>query len=184
MLTITELKTGTVFEDQDQPWLVLEYQHSKTGRAGAVMRTKLKNLATGATVQKTFQGSDKFTPVRLEHKRAQYLYEDNGHVFMDSESYEQFNLQPEIVGSAMNYIKEGEEIQLVFYHDKPISIDLPIKVKLKVIEAPGTDKGNTATAATKTANLETGLRVNVPLFVKTGDSIVVDTRDGSYVERG
>jgi elongation factor P len=184
MLSITDLKSGVVFEENDEPWLVLEYQHSKTGRAGAVMRTKLKNLATGATVQKTFQGSDKFVPVQLERKKAQYLYEDNGYVFMDSTSYEQFNLQPEIVGNSMNYIKEGEEIQLVFYKDKPISIDLPIKVKLKVTDAPGTDKGNTATAATKQATLETGLTVNVPLFIKTGDSLVIDTRDGSYVERG
>ena len=184
MLNITDLKTGTVFEDQEQPWLVLEYQHSKTGRAGAVMRTKLKNLATGATVQKTFQGSDKFVPVQLERKKAQYLYDDNGYVFMDTTTYDQFNLQKEVVGSSMNYIKEGEEIQLVFYKGKPISIDLPIKVKLKVKDAPGTDKGNTATAATKQATLETGIIVNVPLFIKTGDTLVIDTRDGSYVERG
>lgn len=184
MLSLTDLKTGVVFEENDEPWLVLEYQHSKTGRAGAVMRTKLKNLATGATVQKTFQGSDKFVPVRLEHKKAQYLYEDSGYVFMDSATYDQFNLQAEVVGNAMSYIKEGEEIQLIFYKDKPISIDLPIKVKLKVTDAPGTDKGNTATAATKTATLETGLKANVPLFIKTGDLLVVDTRNGSYVERG
>lgn len=184
MLSITDLKTGTVFEDQDQPWIVLEYQHSKTGRAGAVMRTKIKNLATGSTVQKTFQSSDKFVPVQLERKKAQYLYKDNGYVFMDSKNYSQFNLSAETVGSSMNYIKEGEEIQLVFYKDNPISIDLPIKVKLRVEDAPGTDKGNTVTAATKQATLETGLVVNVPLFVKTGDTLVIDTRDGSYVERG
>lgn len=184
MLSITDLKTGVVFEENDEPWLVLEYQHSKTGRAGAVMRTKLKNLATGSTVQKTFQGSDKFLPVQLERKRAQYLYEDNGYIFMDSTTYDQFNLSGETVGGAMSYIKEGEEIQLVFYKGRPISIDLPIKVKLKVAEAPGTDKGNTATAATKQATLETGLIVNVPLFIKPGDTLVVDTRDGSYVERG
>lgn len=184
MLSITDLKTGVVFEENDEPWLVLEYQHSKTGRAGAVMRTKLKNLATGATVQKTFQGSDKFVPVRLERKKAQYLYQDNGFVFMDSDTYEQFNLSETTVGNTKNYIKEGEEIQLAFYKDRPINIDLPIKVKLKVTDAPGSDKGNTATAATKQATLETGLIVNVPLFVKTGDTLVIDTRDGSYVERG
>jgi elongation factor P len=184
MLSITDLKTGVVFEDNDEPWLVLEYQHSKTGRAGAVMRTKIKNLVTGATVQKTFQGADKFIPVQLERKKAQYLYQDGGYVFMDSATYEQFNLTPETVGVGVHYIKEGEEIQLVFYKGKPISLDLPIKVKLTVTDAPGTDKGNTATAATKQATLETGLTVNVPLFIKTGDTLVIDTRDGSYVERG
>ncbi len=184
MFTINDLKNGTVFEENGQPWLVLEYQHSKMGRGGAVLKTKLKNLITGAVVAKTFQGSDKFMEVNLERKRAQYLYQEGEFfVFMDSATYEQFNLGKEIVGSLPDFVKEGEEIQLQYYKEKPINIDIPIKVKLQVAEAAETDKGNTATAATKTVKLETGLSIQAPLFVKKGDTLVVDTRNSSYVER-
>jgi elongation factor P len=183
MLSITDLKTGVIFEDAGEPWQVLEYQHSKTGRAGAVLRTKIKNLRTNTTINKTFQGSEKFHEVRLERKKAQYLYEDNGFVFMDSKNYEQFTLNKQLIGKALNFIKEGDEIQLAFFENKPIMIDLPIKVPLKVTEAMEADKGNTATAATKKVTLETGYEINVPMFIKKNDSIIVDTRDGSYVER-
>src|SRR5512133_723544 len=132
MLTINDLKNGTVFEESGQPWLVLEYQHSKMGRGGAVLKTKLKNLITGSTVAKTFQGSDKFAEVNLERKRAQYLYQEGEFfVFMDSTTYEQFNLGKEIVGNLPDFVKEGEEIQLQYYKEKPINIDIPIKVKLQ-----------------------------------------------------
>lgn len=183
MLSITDLKTGVMFELSGEPWQILEYQHSKTGRAGAVLRTKIKNLETGATVQKTFQGSEKFEPVQIERKKAQYLYKDSGFVFMDSANYNQFTLGKEVVGDAVRYIKEGDEIQLAFFKGKPIAIELPIKVSLKVTEAPEADKGNTATAATKQITLETGYKLSAPMFIKSGDSVVVDTRDGSYVER-
>jgi elongation factor P len=184
MYGINDLKTGTTFEEGGQPWLVLTYEHSKMGRGGAVLRTKLKNLLTGATVQKTFQGSDKFEPVNLERKKAQYLYEDSGiYFFMDEVSFEQFPLDAAIGGDAAKYIKEGDSIQLQYYKGKPINVDLPIKVKLKVTHAEKADKGNTATAATKPVELETGFTVNAPMFIKEGDTIVIDTRDGSYVER-
>ncbi|MDD3481168.1 MAG: elongation factor P [Patescibacteria group bacterium] len=183
MLSITDLKTGVIFEIAGEPWQVLEQEHSKTGRAGAVLRTKIKNLETGATVGKTFQGSDKFEPVRIERKKAQYLYLDNGLVFMDTETYEQFTLGKEVVGNATNFMKEGDEVQLMLYKGRAIAVELPIKVSLKVTEAPEADKGNTATAATKQITLETGYKLNAPMFVKQGDSIIVDTRDGSYVER-
>jgi len=184
MLTINDLKNGVIFEESTQPWLVLEYQHSKMGRGGAVLKTKLKNIVTGATISKTFQGSEKFNEVNLERKKAQYLYQDeNLYLFMDTTSYEQFSLGAEVVGDMVKYIKEGEEIQLQYYKDKPINIDLPIKVKLAVTDAPQTDKGNTATAATKTIILETGLKIQAPMFIKSGDIVVVDSRNGSYVER-
>ncbi|MDD3678935.1 MAG: elongation factor P [Patescibacteria group bacterium] len=183
MLSINDLKTGIIFEDLCEPWQVLEYQHSKMGRGGAVLRTKIKNLKTGAILNRTFQSSEKFKEVRLERKKAQYLYEDSGSVFMDTSNYEQFILPTEITKDALKYIKEGDEIQLAFFDGKPISIDLPIKVKLRVSEAAKADKGNTATAATKQVVLETGLSVNTPLFIKEGDLLVIDTRDGSYVER-
>lgn len=184
MLGITDLKNGTTFEYEAQPWLVLSYEHSKQGRGGAVLRTKIKNLITGAIVQKTFQGNDKFEPVQLERKKAQYLYQDEtGYIFMDETSYEQFTFNKETVGDAPKYIKEGDSIELHYYKERPISLNLPIKVKLKVSEAEKADKGNTATAATKPITLETGAVVQAPLFIKPGDMVVIDTRDGSYVER-
>lgn len=184
MIGITDLKNGTIFEDGNQPWVVLEYQHSKMGRGGAVLKTKIRNLITGAVVDRTYKGSDKFEPVQLERKTAQYLYQDGtGYVFMDEATYEQFNLGSDILGDAPKYIKEGESIQLQYFQGKPINVDLPVKVALKVTEAPQTDKGNTATAANKTITLETGLTVQAPMFIKTGETIIVDTRNGSYVER-
>lgn len=184
MLGITDLKNGTVFEHDGQPWLVLDYTHSKMGRGGAVLKTKLKNVITGATVQKTFQGSDKFEPVSLERKTAQYLYKDGeDYVFMDEASYEQFTLTPRVVGDAAKYTKEGESIELHYYKGKPISLNIPIKVKLRVTEAETADKGNTATGAQKPIKLETGAVIHGPLFLKVGDSVIVDTRTGTYVER-
>lgn len=184
MLSINDLKNGMVFEHDGQPWLVLSYQHSKMGRGGAVLKTKLKNVITGATVQKTFQGSDKFVEVRLERKTAQYHYkDDSGYIFMDEESYDQFILPQDVAGDAAKYTKEGESIELHYYKGKPISINVPIKVKLKVTEAESADKGNTATGAVKPLKLETGTTISGPLFIKPGDTVVVDTRTGTYVER-
>lgn len=183
MLSITELKTGVCFKIASDPWEVLDYQHSKTGRAGAVLRTKIKNLKTGSIINKTFQASDKFEEARLEKKRAQFLYEDNGFVFMDTKNYEQFVVTNKAVGDTKRFFKEGDEIELVFFEDKPIMIELPPKVALIVAEALETEKGNTATAATKKITLETGLEVDSPMFIKKGEKIIVDTRSGSYVSR-
>jgi elongation factor P len=184
MIGINELKTGTVFELEGQPWAVLEYQHSKMGRGGAVLKTKIKNLVTGSIVQRTFQGSEKFEQIQLERKTAQYLYNDGSNdIFMDEQTFEQFALDKETVGQTVKYIKEGDSVELHYYKGKPISLNIPVKVKLKVVSAPQADKGNTATGATKTIKLETGLEIQGPLFIKEGDTVVVDTRDGSYVER-
>lgn len=184
MIGITELKTGVSFEYDDQPWLVLSYQHSKLGRGGAVLRTKVRNLITGAVLDKTFKGSDKFEPVQLERKKAQYLYKDTGgYVFMDEKTFEQFTLEAKQAGDAAKYIREGETVELAYYKGRPININVPIKVKLKVTEAEEATKGNTATGATKPVKLETGHVVQAPLFIKKGDLLIIDTRDGSYVER-
>lgn len=184
MYGINDLKTGTTFELEGQPFVVLEYQHSKMGRGGAVLRTKLKNLLTGATVQKTFSGSEKFTEVQIERKKVQYLYEDNGrYYFMDQNDYSQFDLSSEDLGNNVHYLKDGEEVQFQFYGGKPISLDLPVKMDFVVTEASEGLKGDTASAATKVVTIETGLKVNVPLFIKEGDKIRVNTTDGSYVER-
>jgi elongation factor P len=184
MLGITDLKNGTLFEDGGQPWQILEYQHSKMGRGGAVLKTKIRNLVTGAVVDRTYKGSDKFEPVQLERKTAQYLYQEGtNYVFMDESTYDQFILGADILSDSPKYIKEGESIQLQYFQGKPINVDLPVKVALKVTEAPQADKGNTATAATKQITLETGLKVQAPMFIKPGEMVIVDTRTGTYVER-
>lgn len=184
MYGINDLKTGTTFELDGQPFVVLDYQHSKQGRSGAVLRTKLKNLLTSATVQRTFSGSEKFTEVQIERKKVQYLYLDNGHYyFMDQDDYTQFDLPAEDLGSNVNYLKDGEVVQFQFYADKPISLDLPVKMDFHVTEAGEGLKGDSASGSTKVVTLETGLKVNVPLFIKEGDIIRLNTTDGSYVER-
>jgi elongation factor P len=184
MYGITDLKTGTTFEIEGVPFAVLDYQHSKKGRSGAVMRTKLKNLLTGATVQKTFSGNEKFVEVDIERKKVQYLYADGGrYYFMDQNDYSQFDLAAEDLGHNINYLKDGEVVQFQFYQGNPINLDLPVKMDFLVTEASKGLKGDTASGATKSVTLETGLKVNVPLFIKEGDTLRINTTDGSYVER-
>jgi elongation factor P len=182
--SINDLKTGTTFECEGNPFIVLDYQHSKMGRGGAVMRTKLKNLVTGAVVQRTFQSSDKFEEIRIERRKVQYMYsESSRYFFMDQEDYTQFDLSKEALDGAERFLKEGEIVQFQYYQDQPIKIDIPIKMVFGVIEASEGWKGDTVSAATKPVKIETGLLVNVPLFVKKGDKIRIDTRTGQYVER-
>jgi len=184
MYDISDLKVGTVFEYEGEPYVVVESQHTKMGRGGAVLKTKIKGLTNGVTLNASFRSSDKFNPVNIERKKAQYLYsEGKSFFFMDQNSYEQLSLGAEFIGSAKNFLIEGEVYQLQLYKGNPISIDLPIKMDFTVTEAEKGLKGDTASSATKPVKIETGLSVNVPLFVKKGDRIRVDTRDGSYVER-
>lgn len=184
MYSINDLKTGTTFEYDGSPYVVLDYQHSKTGRSGAVLRTKLKNLITGAVLQQTFQGSDKFESIVIERKKVQFLYTDSGrYYFMNQDDYSQFDLSKEDLGVSINYLKEGEIVQFQYYKNQPINIDLPIKMVFGVTEASDGIKGDTVSAATKQVKLETGIIVNVPLFVKQGDKVRIDTRTGQYVER-
>jgi len=184
MYGITDLKTGTTFEVDGAPFTVLDYQHSKKGRSGAVMRTKIKNLLTGAIVQKTFSGNEKFAEVQIERRKVQYLYKDgNNYYFMDVDSYEQFDMTAEDLGRNTSFLKDGENVQFQFYQGKPINLDLPVKMDFEVTEASEGLKGDTASGATKVVKIETGLAVNVPLFIKEGDKIRINTTDGSYVER-
>jgi len=184
MYAISDLKNGTTFEVDGAPFIVLDYQHSKKGRSGAVMRTKIKNLLTGAIVQRTFSGNEKFPEVDIERRKVQYLYKDgNSYYFMDVASYDQFDMAAEDLGNNTNYLKDGEVVQFQFYLDKPINLELPVKMDFEVTEASEGLKGDTASGATKMVTLETGLTVYVPLFIKQGDKVRVNTTDGSYVER-
>jgi elongation factor P len=184
MLGITDLKTGVVIDLEGDPFVVLSYQHSKQGRGGAVMRTKLRNLKSGGVVDLTFKGGDKFDAASLDRRPSSFLYkEDDGFSFMDSQNFEQFTLTAEEVGEKASYLKEGGEVQISFYEEQPVSIDLPIKMEFLVTYAEPGVKGDTAQGGTKPATIETGAIISVPLFVKEGDIIRINTVEGTYVER-
>lgn len=184
MLSITELRTGTTIEIDGAPHVVLSYYHSKMGRGGAVVRTKLKNLKNGATFEKSFHGNDKVDEAHLNEHDCTYLYGDGTtFTFMDSVSFDQFEMSAEALGDATNYLVEGANVKMRFFDGAAIAVDLPIKMEFKVIHAEPGIRGDTAQGGTKPAQIETGAMVTVPLFISTGDIIRVDTRDGSYIER-
>lgn len=181
MIGITGIKKGSKIIYQNEPFEVIYEQHSKTGRAGAVLRTKLKNLITGAVVNKTFQGSDKVEPMEIENRKAQFLYaESKLFYFMDSENYEQFELNQEVIGDSAEFLKEGAEIDVFYFKNQPVNINLPIKMAFEVVEAPPGVKGNTADGGSKQVVVETGAKINTPLFIKIGDVIQVNTETREY----
>ncbi len=185
MLSITDLKTGTKITYENDPYVVLSYSHSKMGRGGAVVKTKLKNLKNGSVIDKTFQGADKINEAELTKKSATYLYSDEKNAyFMDSENFEQFEIALSKVGSDINYLVENSNVEILYFNNEPINIELPIKMKFIVKECPPGIKGNSAGSVFKKVTLETGAVIDAPLFIKEGDKIIVDTRNGSYVERG
>ncbi|MFA6193502.1 MAG: elongation factor P [Parcubacteria group bacterium] len=184
MLNLSDIKTGKTLTLNNEPYLVIFHQHSKTGRAGAVLRTKLCNLKTGAVMEKTFQGSDKIEEAEITKSKAQFLYkEGENYFFMDNSSYEQFSLLKSVLGDFTNYLIEGTEVTVLVYGTTPINIELPVKMDFKVVEAPPAIKGNTADGGSKQVTLETGIKVNTPLFVKQGDVIRLNTDTGEYSER-
>ncbi|MGC9358938.1 MAG: elongation factor P [Anaerolineae bacterium] len=184
MITVTQLRKGVTFEDDGQLWKVLEYDHYKPGRGKAIIRTKLLNLRTGTIVNRNFLSGDKVQDVRLDHRTVQFMYTDGEfYHFMDTETYEQPALPKEVLGDAIPYLKEGTTLELELYEGEPLDIELPITVDLKVVDAPPGYAGDTATGATKEVELETGLRLQVPLFVEEGDVLRVDTRSGEYLTR-
>ena len=184
MLNLSEIKTGKNILWNDAPYSVLYHEHSKTGRAGAVLRTRLKNLLTGAIMEKTFQGADHIKEADITKNKAQYIYkEGENYCFMDSENYEQFSLPLSAIGENVQYLKEGTEVTLLNFNGLPVNIELPIKIKLKVTEAPPGIRGNTVSTGGKIVTLETGFEVSVPLFVNAGDEIIVNTQTGEYVSR-
>ena len=185
MIGVQDLRKGTTFIDEDgNLYKVLEYQHVKLGRGNAVIKTKLRNIKTGATVDKNFQSGGRVQDVRLDHHNVQYLYSDGeAYHFMDVETYEQPALSKEILGDAAKFLKENVTVELLTYEGQPIEVELPTTVDLKVAETAPGFKGDTASGGGKPATLETGVVVTVPFFVSVGDTVRVDTRDGSYVTR-
>ena len=184
MLNISDIKTGKKIVLDGEPYAVVFNEHSKMGRAGAVMRTKLKNLSTGAVIEKTFQGADKVEEADISKSSAQFLYqEDNDFHFMDSQTYDQFVINKDAIGDAKNYLTEGTEVTLLNFNNNPINIELPIKVTLTVTDAPPGLKGDTQSGGDKLVTVETGAKITTPLFVETGDKIIVNTERGEYVSR-
>lgn len=184
MIDVNDLRKGVTFELDGELFRVLEYSHNKSGRGNASIRTKIRNLRSGATFEKTFASGDRVQDIRLDHHNVQYLYSDGDlFYFMDTESYEQPALSRKILGGAVDYLTDGMALELSTYNGEPIDIELPITVDLEVAATEPGVKGDTATGATKAATLSSGLVVTVPLFVNTGDKIRVDTRTGQYLTR-
>jgi elongation factor P len=184
MIDVNELRKGTTFMMDGELYKVLEYLHHKPGRGKATIRTTLRNMRTGATVQHNFISGDRVDDIRVERRGVQYLYNDGAlYYFMDTETYEQSPLSASVLEEQMPYLKENMELVLSMYEGEALDVVLPTTVELEVIESPLAVAGNTATGATKSVTLETGLEVQVPLFVEQGDVIRVDTRTGEYVTR-
>ena len=184
MLSATELRKGVTFELDGELHRVLEYQHSYIGRGSANVRVKLRNLRTGRTIEHTFGANEKFQDVRLELRQVQYLYRDGDlFYFMDTETYEQPAVTAETLQEKVDYLKEGLVLSISMYEGQPLEIELPVTVDLKVSQTDPGVKGDTATGATKRATTETGLAVQVPLFIEEGDIVRVDTRTGEYLTR-
>jgi len=184
MLSSGELRKGITIELDGELYQVLDYQHLKLGRGSAMVRLKLRDIRAGHITERTFQASEKFTRARLDYRTMQYLYNDGDlYYFMDEENYEQLPLNASQLGNTLNYLKEGRSLEVASYKDELIGVELPITVELKVIDTGPGFKGDTATAGTKPATLETGITIQVPIFINTGDVIKVDTRSGTYLER-
>jgi elongation factor P len=185
MLSISTIRTGTQLVLKDEPYEVVIAAHHKMGRGGAVLKTKLRNLKTGSVINHTFQGKDSVAEADLDRAQVQYLYcEGDQFNFMDEATYEQFSLSREQLGPKADFLIDGTSVDILKFNDEPIGVDLPIKMTFAVTDAPPGIKGDTAQGGTKTATIETGKKIAVPLFINEGDKIVVDTRDGQYVERG
>jgi len=184
MISTGDLKKGITFEFEGQPCSVLEWQHVKMGRGGAIVRLKLRNLRSGSTFDRTCDAGDKFPRVYLDRSTVTYQYQDGEQYhFMDTSTYDDVVLTDEQLGDAKNYLIDNLELDLIAYNDEPLSVEPPEKVVLRVTYTEPGFKGDTATGGTKPATTETGLVVQVPLFVTTDDLIRVNTTTGAYVER-
>jgi len=184
MVDATALKNGTTFLLNNKPVKVVSYSHTKIGRGGATVKVSLRNLMTGKLEEKTFNGQVKFEEISTLKRRLQFLYvEDETAAFMDPSTYEQIELEVQVLGDDLKYVKEGEEVNVLFWDNKALSVELPPNVVLTIEETTAGVKGNSATNVYKPSKVNGGLEVKVPLFIKVGDKVRVDTRTGEYVER-
>jgi len=184
LLSANEVKRGMVLRIDDGLCQVVEFRHQKIGRGGANLILKLRNMDTGASVDRSFPATKRYERIHLDSRQIQYMYSDpSGYHFMDMGNFEEVTLTRELLADATKYLVDGMEIELLVEGERPLSVQLPASVELKVVEAPPGHKADTATAGSKPATTETGIVVPVPLFVNQGDVIRVDTRSGAYLER-
>jgi elongation factor P len=183
-LDTSRFRNGLKVELDGEPFVMIYFQHVKPGKGGAFVRTKLKNLKTGRVLDRTFRSGEALNEADVEERKMQYVYQDGDQlVFMDTESYEQIPFSAEQVGDARTYLQENLDVDVIFWRGKPINIELPAFIQTIVKQTDPGMKGDTASGATKPATIETGAIVQVPLFIKEGEKIRVDTRTGEYVER-
>lgn len=184
MISAGDFRNGLTFEFEGNVYQVVEFQHVKPGKGAAFVRTKMKNVMTGAVVERTFNPTEKVEPARIERKEMEYLYEDSGlYYFMDQETYEQTPLSEDQLGDALKFVMENMTVKILSYKGNVFAVEPPTFVELAVTETEPGVKGNTATNVTKPATVETGATITVPMFVNEGDVIRIDTRTGEYMER-
>lgn len=185
MVSASDFRNGVTLEIEGQVVQIIEFQHVKPGKGAAFVRTKLKNVINGGVTERTFRPTEKFPPAHIDRVDMQYLYDDGEmYNFMNNETFEQIALSHEQIGETMKYVKENEICKVVSYQGNVFSVEPPLKVTLEVTHTEPGVKGNTTTGATKPATLETGVEIQVPLFVNIGDKVIVSTTDGEYVSRG
>lgn len=183
-LSITDLKKGTLFQIDGVPYRVTDYNQKVMGRGGSIVNVRIKSLIDGKVLEKTYKGNEQLDSADVSNQNVQYLYTDGTvFYFMNEDTFEQFEIPADLVGDGAGYLKEGDRIQLQFFNETPINVELPKNVPLLVTYAENVVKGDTTSSVLKDAELETGITVKVPAFIKQGDIIKVDTRTGEYLER-
>ncbi len=184
MISTSDFKKGsTKILWNNEPWIVIDFQHVKPGKGGAFVRTKMRNMITGRILDETFRSAERFPDPDLSNRSMQFLYADDLYHFLDQESYEQSDFTADQVAGVKDYLKDQEVYRVVFFKGKPITVEAPTFMNLVVKETVPGVKGNTAQGGSKPATLETGITIQVPLFIKEGESIKVDTRSSIYIER-
>ncbi|MCC7070474.1 MAG: elongation factor P [Deltaproteobacteria bacterium] len=184
MYTTSDFKRGLRIEIDGQPYSIIEFEHHKPGKGASIVRTKLRNLVTGQVVSPTFRSGDKVGRPDVEDKDGQFLFSSGEtFTFMDPQSYEQYEIHGDMLGDQAKFLVDGMHVSILFYQGKAVSVELPNSVVLQIVETEPAVKGDTATNATKKAKLSTGHFVHVPLFMKEGEMVKVDTRSGEYIER-
>ena len=184
MISVNDFKTGLTIEVDGDIWRVMDFQHVKPGKGAAFVRSKLRNLRSGNVNEKTFRAGEKVGKAQIDNRRMQYLYANgDDHVFMDNESYEQIELSAKQIEEELKYLKENMEVHIMKYREEVLGVELPVTVTLEVAETEPGIKGDTASGGSKPAKLETGLVVQVPFFVNTGDKLIINTEEGEYVSR-
>jgi elongation factor P len=183
-LSITDLKKGTVFEYMGSPYRVVEYSQKVMGRGGSIVNVRIKSLIDDKVLDKTFKGNEQLNDAQIEYQNVQFLYKDhNEYHFMNDQTFEQFSLTKDIISDKEYFLIEGDKVVIQLFKSQPINIELPKNINLKVVYAENAVKGDTSSAITKNATLETGLTIKVPAFIKEGDIVSVDTSNSTYRER-